>query len=606
LLPALAKGEVMTVYAAPLTDMRFVLHNVADFDAVRALPSFADVTADLVDAILQEAGRFGSEVLAPLNFPGDQEGAIFANGVVRMPKGFDDAYRQFVDAGWNGMAFESEYGGQNLPCLVATAVAEVWHAANMAFGLAPMLTQAAAELMVVHASDELKAKYLPHLVSGHWTGTMNLTEPQAGSDLARVRTRAVPDGDGYRIFGQKLYITYGEHDLTENIIHMVLARTPDAPPGVKGLSLFLVPKVLVRDDGGLGPRNDLRCVSIEHKLGIKASPTAVMSFGDGDGAVGYLIGTENRGLEHMFLMMNNARLAVGLEGVGIAERAYQQARAYAFDRTQGRRIASDDPDAVAIVHHPDVQRMLMSMKASTEAARALCYFVAGELDLANHHQEAATRQRCDALVGLLTPVVKAWGSEIGIAVADEGIQVHGGMGYIEESGAPQYLRDARIAAIYEGTNGIQALDLVVRKVARDRGTAAEAFIGRMRGLDRELARVDDLASVRADLRDGVDDLEVATRWVVETFPSDPAAVAAGAVYYLRLLGTVAGGWLLAKSALTARRHLETGDGDPAYLRGKIVTARFFADHYLKRTGGLRRSLCDAGTALKGLEPAMLL
>jgi alkylation response protein AidB-like acyl-CoA dehydrogenase len=591
-------------YAAPLADMRFVIHELADLKAVQALPGFEDVSAELVDAILDEAGKFGAEVLAPINAVGDQQGAVFENGVVRTPDGFREAYAGFVDGGWNSVPFAPEHGGQGLPWLISTAVSEVWTAANMAFGLCPMLTQAATELLDAQGSAALKDRFLAKMVSGEWTGTMNLTEPQAGSDLARVRTRAVAEGDHYRITGQKIFITYGDHDLAENIIHMVLARTPDAPSGTRGLSLFLVPKLLVGDDGGPGGRNDLRCVSIEHKLGIKASPTAVMSFGDDGGAIGYLIGAENRGLEHMFLMMNNARLAVGLEGVGIAERAYQQARRYALERIQGRALGSDDPSPVAIAHHPDVQRMLLSMKAQTEAVRALAYFVAARLDVAKRHPDAAERRLADALVGLLTPVVKAWSTDIGIEVADTGIQVQGGMGYIEESGAPQHLRDARIAAIYEGTNGIQAADLVGRKVARDNGAAATAFLATVRELDHDLAGAgsDDLQVIRADLARAANDLAEATDWLIQTYGADPCRVAAGAVYYLKLFGRVAGGWLMARAGLAAERMRANGEGDPHYLRGKMVTTRFFADNYLSRTRGLHEAFVRGGAALRRIDP----
>jgi alkylation response protein AidB-like acyl-CoA dehydrogenase len=594
----------MTSYAAPLADMRFVIQELAELSSVTALPDCAEVTPDLVDAILEEAGRFGAEVLAPLNVIGDRQGCTFENGVVRTPDGVIDAYNQFVEGGWNSVPFDPEYGGQGLPALVSMAVSEVWTAANMAFGLCPMLTQAAAELLHAQGSAWIKATYLPKMVSGEWTGTMNLTEPQAGSDLGRVRARAVPDGDHYRISGQKIFITYGEHDLADNIVHMVLARLPDAPPGVKGISLFLVPKFLVNDDGSLGARNDARCVSIEHKLGINASPTAVMSFGDDDGAIGYLVGEENRGLEHMFLMMNNARLAVGLEGVGIAERAYQQARDYARERVQSALIGGDDPSPVTIVHHPDVQRMLMTMKSQTEAARALAYYVAASLDIARRHPDPEIRSDRQSLADLLTPVVKAWCSDIGIEVANIGIQVHGGMGYIEESGAPQHLRDARIAAIYEGTNGIQANDLVGRKVARDRGAAATAFIAKVRRLDHDLGEVkgEDVAAIRAHLRRAVQDLAEATDWLLETFAGNPRRVAAGAAHYLKLTGIVAGGWLMAKAAMIAERRLAAGDGDPAFLRAKLISARFFADNFLTQSGALKTMFTEGAAALQTLDP----
>ena len=571
----------MTAYEAPLADMRFVINELAGLDAIAALPGCSDVTPDLVDAILEEAGKLATDVLAPLNRSGDIEGCRLQNGVVRTPKGFPEAYARFIEGGWNGVPFDPEHGGQGLPWLVATAVQEIWHAANMAFALCPTLTQSAVELLAVHGSDELKATYMEKLVSGQWTGTMNLTEPQAGSDLARIRTKTIRDGDHHRLSGQKIFITHGEHDFTDNIIHMVLARSPDGPEGIKGLSLFVVPKFLVRKDGGLGSRNDLRCVSIEHKLGINASPTCVMSYGDDGGAEAYLVGEENHGIEYMFTMMNNARLAIGLEGVGIAERATQQAEAYAAERIQSRDAGSDSPDPVAIIRHPDVRRMLLSMRAQTEAIRALAYYVAGVLDTAKRHADKAVRAENQTLVDLLTPVVKAWSTDVGVDVADTGIQVHGGAGYIEESGVPQHLRDIRIAAIYEGTNGIQANDLVGRKVARENGATAKAFAARVRALDDELAQAtgDDLAVIRVALMTGIDALEEATDWIVATHADNAGAVAAGAVPYLRLMGIVAGGWMMARAALAAEKGL-AGDGGGAFLADKLVSARFYADQVL--------------------------
>ncbi len=571
----------MTAYAAPLTDMRFVIGELAGLAEIAALPGLGDTSPELVDAILDEAGKFGAEVLAPLNRPGDIAGCGFNEGLVRTPEGFKEAYGQFVEGGWNGLPFDPEYGGHGLPWLVSAAVSEIWNAANMALALCPLLTQGAAEMLIVHGSSELKSRYLRKLVSGEWTGTMNLTEPQAGSDLGQTRCKAVRKDGRYLISGQKIFITYGDHDLTENIIHTVLARTPDAPPGVKGLSLFVVPKFLLNEDGSLGERNDLRCLSIEHKLGINASPTCVMSYGDGGGASGFLIGEETRGIEYMFTMMNNARLAVGLEGVAIAERAYQQARDYARARVQGRLLGGGDPAPVAIVNHPDVRRMLLFMKAGTEAARALAYHVAASLDLARRHPDEAVRRDRRSQIDLLTPVIKAWCTDTAIEVANTGIQVHGGMGYIEETGAAQHLRDARIAAIYEGTNGIQALDLVGRKVARDKGAAATVFIATVGALGRQCGNAggDDLTVIARRLLTGVEALGKATDWLVETYPRDPRAVAAGAVHYLRLFGIVAGGWLMARAALRATAKLVGGD-DAEYLRGKVITARFFADQYL--------------------------
>ncbi len=588
----------MTAYEAPLSDMRFVISELVGLDEVAGLPGLGEVTPDLLDAILEEAGKLGSEVLAPLNRPGDIEGCTFENGVVRTPKGFPEAYAKFIEGGWNGVPFDPEYGGQGLPYLVATAVFEIWHAANMAFAICPTLTQAAIELLSVHGSDGLRAVFMEKLVSGAWSGTMDMTESQAGSDLAKIRTKAVRDGDRYRITGQKIFITHGEHDLTENIVHMVLARSPDGPEGIKGLSLFVVPKFLVKDDGSLGDRNDLRCQSIEHKMGINASPTCVMSFGDDGGATGYLIGEENRGIEYIFTMMNNARHAIGLEGVGVAERALQHAQAYAAERIQGRATGSDATESVAINRHPDVRRMLLSMRAQTEAIRAFAYFTAAQLDAAKRHPDEAVRREKKALVDLLTPVVKAWGSDTGIDVANTGIQVFGGAGFIEESGAPQFLRDVRIAAIYEGTNGIQALDLIGRKVAREKGVTAKALIADMRGLDDGLAggSGEDLGAIRKALAKGIDALSEATDWVVDTYPQDPEAVAAGAVPYLRLLGVVAGGWLMARAALASEKRLAAGEDNP-FLTEKLVSARFYADQILVQAEALAATVTQGWVAV---------
>lgn len=592
----------MTDYRPPLDDMRFVIREIADLPGILALPGWEELDQDTVDAVLEEAGRFGAEVLGPLNGVGDK-GCIFENGVVRAPEGFGDAWTQFVEGGWNGLAFEGEVGGQELPSVLSTAVSEIWCAANMAFSLCPMLTQAAGELLAHHGDETLRTRYLPKIVSGEWTGTMLLTEPQAGSDLGRVRTRARPEGDHWRLSGQKIFITFGEHDMTSNIIHLVLARTPDAPEGVKGISLFLVPKFLPDDDGQPGVRNDVRCVSIEHKLGIRGSPTAVLALGDNDGAIGYLIGSENRGLDLMFTMMNHARMAVGLEGVGIADRAYQEARAYALERVQGRQLGSRDPSAVAIAHHPDVQRMLLSMKALTEGARALAYFTAAAVDRSQRHPDADAKARQQRLVGLLTPVVKAWCTDVGILVADQAIQVHGGTGYIEESGVPQFLRDARIASIYEGTNGIQAMDLVGRKVAGDGGAAAQELIAEIEAFAGAAAPDEhaDAAVIRQRLAVAVAELAEGTRWVVRTYPADPRRAAAGAVYYLRLLGDVVAGWLLARAA--QQSAASNGGGlDPAFIEAKRLGARCFADVRLVEAPSLHAQLVGVGDALARLDP----
>ena len=596
----------MTVYQAPLDDMRFVLNELADLDGVSKLPGLGDATPDVVDASLEEAGKLAAEVLAPLNKSGDEEGCVLENGVVTTPKGFPEAYAKFIEGGWNGVPFDPEYGGMGLPYLVTAATFEIWQGANMAFAICPTLTQAAVELLEIHGSGELKGVFMAKLVSGEWTGTMNLTEPQAGSDLSKVRTQTARDGENaghYRITGQKIFITHGEHDLTENIIHMVLARSPDGPEGIKGLSLFVVPKFLIKDDGSLGARNDIRCLSLEHKMGINGSPTCVMSFGEGGGvdggggAVGYLLGEENRGIEYMFTMMNNARLAIGVEGVGVAERAYQHARDYAAERVQSRAIGgADSSDSVTIDHHPDVRRMLLSMRAQTEAMRALALSAAAQLDAAKRHPDEAQRNDAQARVDLLIPVVKAWSTDTAIDVANTGIQVLGGAGYIEESGAAQYLRDVRITAIYEGTNGIQALDLVGRKVARDRGAAVQALIADMRTTVPAGQDGDDMGVIRDALSDGIDALSEATDSIAETFPDAPEAAAAGAVPYLKLMGIVAGGWLMARAARTAAKRLEKGDDSPFYLE-KMVSARFYADHILVQAPALAATVTRGWTAV---------
>ena len=569
----------MSSYTAPIKDILFVLNEIAGLNDVAALPGYEDATPDLVDAVIEEAGKLASNVLAPLNHRGDIEGCKIDNGVVRTPKGFKEAYRQFVEGGWNGVPFDPQYGGQGLPWLVSTAVSELWSSANMAFSLCPMLTQGTVELLGTHGSENLKGKYLEKLISGEWNGTMNLTEPQAGSDLAQIRSKAVKEDDYYRISGQKVFITYGEHDMTDNIVHMVLARLEGAPEGIKGISLFLVPKFLVNEDGSFGERNDLRCVSIEHKLGINASPTAVMAFGDNDGAVGYLIGQENQGIMCMFTMMNNARLGVGLQGVAIAERAYQQAREYALERVQSRDASCKNTDPVAIIHHPDVKRMLLSMKSRTEAARALAYSAAAYLDTAKHHPDSEERKRAQGQVDLMIPVVKAWSTDIGIDAANIGVQVHGGMGYMEETGAAQHLRDARITSIYEGTNGIQAIDLVGRKVAREKGHSVAVLIEEIRRFQPDTSNPD-MASISKRLETATMELERATAWIVETFENDTNAVLSGAVSYLDLLGTTLGGWMMGRSAEIALQKLEDGIGDPEFYKAKVVSARFFADQVL--------------------------
>lgn len=578
----------MSTYRAPVEEMLFVMNEIGGLSDVASLPGYEDASPDLVAAILEEAGKLGADVLDPINYTGDQEGSVFENGVVRTPSGFKEAYQQFIDGGWNSMPFDPEHGGQGLPWLVSTGASEIWHAANMSFGLCPLLTGGAAELLSIHGSEDLKSVFLEKMISGVWTGTMNLTEPHAGSDLAHIRTKATRDGDQYRISGQKIFITYGEHDFTDNIVHMVLARTPDGPEGIKGISLFVVPKFLVNDDGSLGDRNDLRCASIEHKMGINASPTAVMLYGENDGAVGYLVGEENRGIEYMFTMMNNARLAVGLEGVAIAERAYQRARAYAEDRSQGRAVGGATKDSVSIIHHPDVKRMLLSMRAQTEAVRALAYFVAGNLDVAHRHEDKEVAKKAQAFVDLLTPVVKAWSTDVGVEVADTGVQIHGGMGFIEETGAAQHLRDARIAPIYEGTNGIQANDLTARKIGREGGETAKLLIAEMR------QSLGNMASSHAKMTAAIDALERATNWIVDTYVEEPETALAAAVPYLRLMGVTVGGWLMVRALEVVQQN---HDQYPLFADRKLASVRYYARYILIEADGLANAVMEGSSAI---------
>jgi acyl-CoA dehydrogenase len=594
----------MSQYHAPLKEMRFVMNELAGLDQVATLPGYGDATPDTVAAILEEASKFATEVLDPLNTVGDRQGArLLEDGTVKTAPGFKEAYLQYCANGWNGLTKNPEHGGQGLPQLVSTAVEEMWHASNMAFDLCPLLTQGAIEAIELVGTPEQKKRFLPKMVEGVWTGTMNLTEPQAGSDLAAVRTRAVPQGDGsYKLFGQKIFITYGDQDYTDNIIHLVLARTPTAPEGVKGISLFIVPKVLVNADGSLGARNDVRCVSLEHKLGIHASPTAVLAYGDHGGATGYLVGQENRGLEYMFIMMNQARFSVGLEGVGLAERAYQRAAAYAKERVQGRAVGEGSLPGATILQHPDVRRMLLSMKAATEAMRALAYVTAAALDNARAHPDKEARKRHQAFVDLMIPVVKGWCTETAQEIAYTGVQVHGGMGFIEETGAAQHYRDARIITIYEGTTGIQANDLVGRKTARDTGAAAFAVIAEMEKLVADLAAHSggEFAAIRRQLAVAAASLKTAVDWVVKTYGSDPRAAHAAAVPYLELWGLTAGGWQMARAAVAASKQLAESSGDAGFHRAKIATARFYADYYLPQTLALQHAVVTAGESVLAL------
>jgi len=591
-------------YTAPLKDMQFVLRELAGFDAVAALPGQDELSPDLAEAILDEAAKFAQGVLSPLNGVGDREGARWHDGAVTTAPGWKPAYAQFVENGWNALSCAPEHGGQGLPRLVSALVEEMWNGANVAFALCPMLTRGAIEALELCGSAEQKATYLPKMVSGEWTGSMNLTEPQAGSDLAAVRTRAVPQADGsFRIHGQKIFITYGEHDLTDNIVHLVLARTPDAPEGVKGISLFVVPKFLVNADGSLGARNDVRCVSIEHKLGIHGSPTAVLAFGDHDGATGWLVGEENRGLEYMFIMMNAARYSVGLEGVGLCERATQRAVAYARTRVQGTEAGGKSRDKVAILRHPDVRRMLLQMKSRTEALRAVACVVAAAMDQAAAHPDEAERRRQQAFVDLMIPIVKGWSTETAVQVASLGVQVHGGMGFIEETGAAQHYRDARITPIYEGTTGIQAADLIGRKIAREGGQTLQAVLAEMGEVRAALAARHDahLGAIAAALDTGIGAVRQALAFILETYGRDVRQPLAGAVPFLELFGIVAGGWQMARAALVAQRQLASGEGDAAFLQAKLLTARFYADQVLSAAPGLAHAVVAGATAVLAFE-----
>jgi 3-(methylthio)propanoyl-CoA dehydrogenase len=590
-------------YHAPLKDMLFVMNELANLSEINQLPGCEDATPDTVEAVLEENAKFCGEVVAPLNHPGDKEPSWWHDGQVTTSKGFKEAFRSFADAGWQGVQHPAEFGGQGLPKLVATPCIEMLNASNVAFALVGLLTDGAIEALLTAGTDAQKTRFIEPLINGKWTGTMNLTEPQAGSDLAAVRTRAVPQGDGtYKIFGTKIFITYGEHDMAENIIHLVLARTPDAPAGVKGISLFIVPKFHVNDDGSLGGRNDVHCVSIEHKLGIKASPTAVLQFGDHGGAIGTLVGEENRGLEYMFIMMNAARFGVGLQGIGLAERAYQQAVAFAKERVQSRAVEGS-AGPVAIIQHPDVRRMLMSMRAQTEAARALAYVGAGLSDLAHSHPDEATRKANLAVYEYLVPVIKGWSTEMSENVARDGVQVHGGMGFIEETGAAQHYRDAKILTIYEGTTAIQANDLVGRKTVRDGGAVAKAILAQVRATAAQLAESPDadFGAIRAQLVAGSAALESVIDYVVANAKSDVRAVFAGSVPYLKLAGIVLGGWQMARAALAARRKLDGGAGDAAFYRAKIATARFFADHVLAQADGLCHAIVNGAAGVLALD-----
>ena len=594
-------------YHAPMKDMLFVLQELAGLSVVNALPGCEEATRETVEAVLEENAKFCSAVLAPLNWQADQQPGFWQNGQVSTAAGFKEAFKAFAHAGWQGIQHPCDFGGQGLPKLIATPCIEMLNSANLSFALCPLLTDGAIEALMTAGSDAQKATYLPKLVSGQWTGTMNLTESQAGSDLSMVRTRAVAQKDGtntYKIFGTKIYITYGEHDMAENIVHLVLARSPGAPEGVKGLSLFLVPKFFVELDGSIGARNDVQCLSIEHKLGIKASPTAVLQFGDQGGAIGTLVGEENRGLEYMFIMMNAARFAVGVQGIGIAERAYQQAVDFARTRVQSRGIGGS-AEPVAIIDHPDVRRMLMSMRAQVEASRAVAYITAAAADIAHHSQDEHACVASKNFYEFMVPIVKGWSTEMSIDVASLGVQIHGGMGFIEETGAAQYYRDARILTIYEGTTAIQANDLIARKTVRDGGKVAQDIIAQARATQATLANSAnaDLNIISGALDVGLSAFKEVVDYLVANVKTDARVVFAGSVPYLKLVGIVIGGWQMARAALAAETHLQNGTNDTDFYRAKIVTARFYAEHILVQALAYRQAILFGGASVLSLDKA---
>jgi acyl-CoA dehydrogenase len=591
-------------YRAPVAEIAFTLKQ---FAGLTAQPDgvYDDISEDLVDAILEQAGRFATDVIAPLNSVGDRYGTPFKDGEVATPPGWKEAYRSWTAAGWNGVAAATEWGGQGLPRILNAACVEMWNSASMAFGIGPVLTMAAIDALAAHGSEPLKRAYLSRLVSGEWTGTMQLTEPQAGSDVGALRTKAERTADGsYRITGQKIFITYGEHDLTHNIVHFVLARLPGAPPGTKGISLFLVPKFLLNPDGSLGQRNDARAHSVEHKLGIHASPTCTMVYGDNGGAVGFLVGEENRGMNCMFTMMNQARLMVGLQGVAIAERATQQAMAYARERRQGRASLVPAAQSAPIIAHPDVKRMLMTMQCATKAARAICYATAVALDHADRAVDDTARKLAHERASLLTPVAKAFSTDVGTEVASLGVQVHGGMGYVEETGAAQHYRDARIAQIYEGTNGIQAIDLVTRKLPLSGGQAVRAFLRDLRSVVDAVNAANDPAFGRTGLRldEALECLERTTEWLLVEHKSNVDRALAGAAPYLRLFADTTGGCMLVDEALASIRRKDTSNGSDTARR--ITIARFFAENLTVHAGALERAVMEGGDDVGGWDAAL--
>ena len=589
-------------YKAPLKDMLFDIKYLANISEVAKIPGFEDAGFDTAEAVLEECAKFNEGVLSPLNWEGDKNPSSFKDGVVTTTPGFKEAFKQYVEGGWQGLQHPSNYGGQGLPKTIGAACGEMLNSANMSFALCPLLSDGAIEALLTAGSDDLKAVYLEKLIEGRWTGTMNLTEPQAGSDLAAVRSRAEPQPDGsYKVFGTKIFITYGEHDMAENIVHLVLARVTGAPEGVKGISLFVVPKFMVGKDSSLGKRNDVHCVSIEHKLGIKASPTAVLQYGDNGGAVGYIVGEENRGLEYMFIMMNSARYAVGMQGIAIAERAYQKAVTFAKDRVQSRPVDGSIKASAPIIHHPDVKRMLMTMRAYIEGCRAMASVAAAAYDASHHHPDADVRKQNLAFYEFMVPLVKGYSTEMSLEVTSLGVQVHGGMGFIEETGAAQYYRDAQILTIYEGTTAIQANDLVGRKTMRDGGQTAKAIASQIEATEAELKSQGsaDALAVAKRLKAAREALVDVIEFVSSNTKASPNAVFAGSVPYLMLAGNVVAGWQMGRSLLVAQEQLAQGV-DSAFMQAKITTARFYADHLLTKVPGMRDSIVDGAACVTAL------
>ena len=594
-------------YIAPLKDMLFNIEHLARIDQIAQIPGFEDAGLETAQAVLEECAKLNQDVISPLNWEGDKNPSFHNGSGVTTTPGFKEAYQQYAEGGWQGLQHPADFGGQGLPKTIGAACGEMLNSANMSFALCPMLTDGAIEALLTAGSDELKATYLEKLISGEWTGTMNLTEPQAGSDLALVRSKAVKQDDGtYRISGQKIFITYGEHDMVENIVHLVLARTPDAPEGVKGISLFVVPKFMVNADGSLGQRNDVYCASIEEKLGIKASPTAVLVYGDdkgevGPGAIGYLVGEENRGLEYMFIMMNAARYDVGVQGIAVSERAYQHAVAYAKDRVQSRPVDGSAKESVAIIHHPDVKRMLMTMRALIEGERAMAMVGAAAYDTAHNHPDAAVAKQAQAFYEFLVPLIKGFSTENSVEVTSLGVQVHGGMGFIEETGAAQYYRDSRILPIYEGTTAIQANDLVGRKTARDGGATAKAIAAQIADLEGQLAGRDSAAGKKlaTQLKAARESFLQVVDFVLANVKSNPNAVFAGSVPYLMLTANLVAGWQMGRSLIVAEDKLAAGE-DAAFMAAKIATARFYGDHILARVASLRDTILHGGESVTAM------